>query len=119
MLNLSKVKCGADRFDIIEKLTKGKRCGLLTAASGVDSQGIPTYYKLHQNGVLSVLFAPEHGIHSVMQDGGWGGGHIDKETCVPVYDLPAKGNPQIGSGLSRITIGIFLEAHSCIKYVRQ
>lgn len=107
MLNISKVKCGADRFDIIEKLTKGKKCGLLTAASGVDSQGIPTYYKLYQKGLLSVLFAPEHGIHSVMQDGGWGGGHIDKETGVPVYDLPAKGNPQIGEALSLCDVVIY------------
>ena len=56
MYNIAKVKCGADRFDIIEKTAKGKKCGLLTAASGVDSQGIPTYYKLHQKGLLSVLF---------------------------------------------------------------
>lgn len=101
------VKCGSDSFDIIQKLTKGQRCGLLTAASGVDSKGIPTYFKLHEAGMLTVLFAPEHGIHSVMQDGGWGGGYIDKETGVPVYDLPAKGNPAIGEALSLCDVVIY------------
>ena len=107
MLNQEIVLCGADRFDVIEKITKGKRCGLLTAASGVDSKGVPTYYKLHQNGVLSVLFAPEHGVHSVMQDGGWEGGYIDIETGVPVYDLPAKGNPNIDEALSLCDIVLY------------
>ncbi len=101
------VKCGADRFDLIKKLTKCKRCGLLTAASGVDSKGVPTYYKLYEAGLLAVLFAPEHGIHSVMQDGGWGGGHIDKETGVPVYDLPAKGNPNISEALALCDVVLY------------
>ena len=104
---LKEVKCGADRFDVLQKIIQAKRCGLLTAASGVDSVGVPTYYKLHQFGLLTVLFAPEHGIHSVMQDGGWGGGHIDKETGVPVYDLPAKGNPDIDTALSLCDVVIY------------
>ena len=101
------VLTGADRFDEISKIIRGKRCGLLTAASGVDSQGVPTYTKLHDNGNLTVLFAPEHGIHTVMQDGGWGGEYIDKETGVPVYDLPAKGNPNINLALSKCDIVLY------------
>lgn len=101
------VKCGADRFDHIEKLIFGKRCGLLTAASGVDSRGVPTYYKLHERGNLTVLFAPEHGVHSVLQDGGWGGGYTDKETGLPVYDLPAKGNPDIGDALDLCDVVLY------------
>ena len=106
-MNKFDIKCGADRFDDIKKMLKGKRCGLLTSASGVDCRGIPTYCKLHEAGLLTVLFAPEHGIHSVMQDGGWGGGHIDAETGVPVYDLPAKGNPKIGEALSLCDVVIY------------
>ena len=104
---MNKVFCGADRFEYVKQLTVGKRCGLLTAASGVDSQGIPTYYKLYLNGNLSVLFAPEHGIHSVLQDGGWGGGYIDNETGLPVYDLPAKGNPNIDEALSLCDVVLY------------
>ena len=89
------VKCGADRNDKIFELISGKRCGLLTAASGVDSQGVPTYYKLFEQGALSVLFAPEHGVHSVLQDGGWSGSYVDKETgfCLKTgADLPFPGD---------------------------
>ena len=39
------------------------RLGLLTAASGTDRRGVPTYQSLAAEGRLSVLFAPEHGIH--------------------------------------------------------
>lgn len=101
------VKVGADRFDVLEKMLTGKRCGLLTAASGVDSNGVPTYYKLHEKGWLSVLFAPEHGIRSVLQDGGWSGSYTDKETMVPVYDLPSKGNPAIGEALSLCDVVLY------------
>jgi uncharacterized protein YbbC (DUF1343 family) len=101
------VEVGADRFELLERMLNGNRCGLLTAASGVDSKGTPTYYKLHEKNLLSVLFAPEHGVHSVMQDGGWGGSYIDKETKVPVYDLPAKGNPAIGEALSLCDVVLY------------
>ncbi len=77
------------------------RLGLLTAASGTDKQGVPTYQRLAAEGRLSVLFAPEHGIHSALQDGAWGGEYTDRDTGVPVYDLPAKGNPAIGEALER------------------
>ena len=107
MAYVNKVMCGSDRFDYIVKLISGRRCGLLTAASGVDSQGVPTYYKLFQKGLLTVLFAPEHGVHSVLQDGVWGGGYLDKETGLQVFDLPANGNPNIDYALSLCDVVIY------------
>lgn len=101
------VKSGADRNEKIFELISGKRCGLLTAASGVDSLGIPTYYKLFERKMLSVLFAPEHGVHSVLQDGGWSGSYLDKETGLPVYDLPARGNPLIDEALSLCDVVLY------------
>ncbi len=98
---------GADKFDKLEKIIKGRRCGLLTAGSGVDSNGIPTYIKLHDKKLLTVLFSPEHGIHSVMQDGGWSGCYKDPETGIPVYDLPSKGNPKIDEALSLCDIVVY------------
>ncbi len=83
----------------LRELLRG-RLGLLTAASGTDRRGIPTYSRLAAEGHLSVLFAPEHGIHSAMQDGGWGGEYTDPETGVPIYNLPSKGNPRIGEALA-------------------
>ncbi len=84
----------------VRELLKG-RLGLLTAASGTDKKGIPTYSRLAAEGKLTVLFAPEHGIHSALQDGGWGGEQLDPETGVPVYNLPSKGNPNIGEALQK------------------
>lgn len=77
------------------------RLGLLTAASGTDRRGVPTYQSLAAEGRLSVLFAPEHGIHSALQDGSWGGEYTDPDTGVPVYDLPSGGNPAIGEALEK------------------
>ena len=104
---MGRILLGADRFDELINIICDKRCGLLTAASGVDSFGIPTYYKLHNLGALSVLFSPEHGVHSVMQDGGWSGEYVDKETGLPVFDLPSKGNPNIDRALSLCDIVIY------------
>lgn len=102
-----RVLCGADRLQYADSIIKGKRIGLLTAASGVDSRGVPTYFKLHEKYRLSVLFAPEHGIHSVLQDGGWTGSYVDKETGVQVYDLPAKGNPEIDIALGLCDVVVY------------
>lgn len=85
----------------IKNILEGGRLGLLTSASGTDKKGVPTYQRLADEGRLSVLFAPEHGIHSALQDGAWGGEYTDPDTGVPVYDLPAKGNPAIGEALKR------------------
>ena len=75
---MKKVFLGADNNSKLREICSGKRCGLLTSATGIDSSGIPTYIKLSEMGALSVLFSPEHGIHSVMQDGLWSGQYIDK-----------------------------------------
>lgn len=104
---MKRIILGSDKYDELKKICSGKRCGLLTSASGVDSSGIPTYFKLHELGVLSVLFSPEHGIHSVMQDGGWSGEYTDRETGLPVFDLPSKGNPNIDRALSLCDIVIY------------
>lgn len=97
---MKKVFLGADNNSKLREICSGKRCGLLTSATGIDSSGIPTYIKLSEMGALSVLFSPEHGIHSVMQDGLWSGQYIDKETGAPVFDLKGSGNPEIDKALS-------------------
>lgn len=94
-------------MDILESLVKGKRCGLLTAGSGTDSFGVPTYIKLHERGLLSVLFSPEHGVHSVMQDGNWSVNYIDVETGVPVYNLPGRGDSKIDEALPLCDVVIY------------
>lgn len=107
VLDRTRVLVGADRLSSADALIAGKRCGLLTAASGVDSDGVPTYIRLHEDYCLTVLFAPEHGIHSVLQDGSWTGEYTDPETGVPVFDLPARGCPRIDEALSLCDVVLY------------
>lgn len=102
-----KVLNGADRLTDAAPLLKGKRCGLLTAASGVDRKGVPTYVNLSRLYDLTVLFAAEHGIHSVLQDGSWGGEYRDVETGAPVYDLSSSGNPKVEEALSLCDVVVY------------
>lgn len=104
---MKKIILGSDNYEKIYNICHGMRCGLLTSATGVDSLGIPTYVKLHEMGVLTVLFSPEHGIHSVMQDGIWSGEYVDKETNVPVFDLKSNGNDNIDKALSMCDIILY------------
>ena len=104
---MKKVWLGADNEKRLTELCRGKRCGLLTSATGIDSSGIPTYVKLFKMGSLSILFSPEHGIHSVMQDGLWSGQYIDSETGVPVFDLKGNGNADIDKALSMCDIVLY------------
>ena len=71
---------GVDRLDTAEVLVRGRRVGLITAASGVDRDGIPTYERIARIARLEMLFAPEHGIRSNLQDGLWAENARDEET---------------------------------------
>ena len=71
---------GVDRLETAEVLIRGRRVGLITAASGVDRDGIPTYERIARIARLEMLFAPEHGIRSNLQDGLWAENARDEET---------------------------------------
>ena len=71
---------GVDRLETADPLIRGKRVGLVTAASGVDKDGIPTYERISRRARLEMLFAPEHGIRSNLQDGLWADDARDEET---------------------------------------
>lgn len=62
---------GIDRPDVYARLLKGKKLALLTSASGVNKSGVPTYEILAEKYHLDLLLAPEHGLHSNLQDGKW------------------------------------------------
>ncbi len=78
---------GVDRLNSANALLKGKRIGFLTAASGVDRQGIPTYELLSRMAHLEVLFSPEHGVRSNLQDGAWAENTRDEETGARLFTL--------------------------------
>lgn len=67
----------------------GKRVGLYTNASGVDSHLMSTYNILwqaeHVN--LVTLFTPEHGLSASAQDGEYINSTTDPKTGIPIYSL--------------------------------
>ena len=85
------VLCGIDRESHLRTLVGGKKTALLSAASGVTKQGIPTYRVLAGMSDLRLLFAPEHGLASAMQDGSFTkeDGVHHPETGARLYDITA------------------------------
>jgi uncharacterized protein YbbC (DUF1343 family) len=89
-LHAAKVKLGIDvleerQFDQL----KGKRIGLITNATGVDSRGTSTIDILrHAPGVnLVALFGPEHGVYGSNWAGTYVPSSTDAHTGLPVYSL--------------------------------
>jgi len=68
---------------------KGKRVGLITNATGVDSRGVSTVDILrHAPGVqLVALFGPEHGVYGSNWAGVYVPSSIDEHTGLPVFSL--------------------------------
>ncbi len=103
------VLCGIDRRDALLSAVKDKKITLLTAASGVDRTATPAWRILRDMGVLSVLFAPEHGICSNLQDGRY---QEEKDTPDPlfgvcVYNLNAKGHPRLDEILATVDAVVY------------
>ena len=103
------VLCGVDRINDAEALLKNKRIALLTAASGVNKQGIPTYHVLSKLGNLTMIFAPEHGLYSAMQDGKFGeeDGAVHPETGARLYSLTSKGHPRLAQLLTEVDVVVY------------
>jgi uncharacterized protein YbbC (DUF1343 family) len=68
---------------------QGKRVGLITNATGVDSHGVSTVDVLrHAPGVqLVALFGPEHGVYGSDYAGQYVASSSDPRTGLPVYSL--------------------------------
>ena len=82
-----KVFNAIDRPDVWKKVLAGKRVGLLTNPSGVDRDLRLTSDILHESGMLTCLFSPEHGVRGDMQAGVRIENYIDPKTGVPAYSL--------------------------------
>lgn len=81
------------------KLIKGKRIGLITNPSGMDSHFVSTIDKLanSKDCKLVALFAPEHGVRGAQGAGEKVKNEIDPVTSVPIYSLHGSddgGRPQ-------------------------
>jgi uncharacterized protein YbbC (DUF1343 family) len=75
-----------------KSLLKGKRLGLVTNPTGVDSKFIPTIDKLAalEDSKLVLLFAPEHGLRGAEIAGEHVKSGVDPVTGIPVQSLHGK-----------------------------
>lgn len=89
------VKIGADRIHEFSSLFRGKRLGLISSISGVDSRLRSTIDNLNENYHLAALFAPEHGVRGNVGAGEIVEGSVDPYTNVPVYSLYRKDSKEI------------------------
>ncbi len=104
---LFSVRNGVDHLADAHSLLRGRRIGLLSAASGVNKEGIPTYALLQEKYRLSALFAPEHGIRSNLQDGKWENDGLDPETGLPLCSLGQKDTARLETLLDQIDLLVY------------
>jgi Uncharacterized protein conserved in bacteria len=81
---------GIDCIGDYENLFKGKRIGLITSPSGLNSRLDSTINILHSRFKLTALFSPEHGVRGNITAGGLVDTYIDPYIHVPVYSLYRK-----------------------------
>ena len=103
------VLCGVDRATDLKALLGGKKTALLTAASGVNKAGIPTWRLLSEISDLRILFAPEHGLASAMQDGAFSGedGVLHPETGARLYDITALKGDRLSAVLKDVDVAVY------------
>jgi uncharacterized protein YbbC (DUF1343 family) len=82
-----KTELGIERIDEFMDIFKGKRVGLITNPTGIDSSFKSSIDILKSKVDLTALFAPEHGIRASVQDGVKVASYVDDETGIPVYSL--------------------------------
>ncbi len=81
------VRLGIDNLDKHLDLFAGKRVGLITNATGIDSNFASTIDILKAKTNLVALYAPEHGIRGAVKAGDQVGYATDIKTGLPVYSL--------------------------------
>lgn len=81
------VMLGVDNIDENMELFENKRVGLITNATGVDSNFESTIDVLNEKVNLTTLFAPEHGIRGAAAAGDNVENEVDEKTGLPVYSL--------------------------------
>lgn len=82
-----KVYLGIDLIDENLSVFEGKRVGLITNATGINSNYQSTIDILYAKTNLKALFAPEHGIRGANAAGGTVTDEVDPVTNLPVYSL--------------------------------
>ncbi|MEW9668994.1 exo-beta-N-acetylmuramidase NamZ domain-containing protein [Ammoniphilus sp. 3BR4] len=96
-------------FSDYHHLIKGKKVGLITNQSGVNSKGINTIEKLWQDPdvKLTALYGPEHGIDGKALAGSYVESYTHSEYQIPVYSLYGKTRTPTKEMLSNIDVLLF------------
>lgn len=81
------VSLGIDRIDEHAHVFAGKRVGLITNQTGVNSKLHSTVDVLYEKTNLAAIFSPEHGLRGQVEAGAAVGAGTDSKTGLPVYSL--------------------------------
>lgn len=84
------MKLGIDCIDKYLNIFEGKRVGLITNPTGINSNFESTIHVLHEKTNLVALYSPEHGVRGNIQAGEKMDSYIDEETNVVVHSLYGK-----------------------------
>ncbi len=84
---MSKTILGIERIDEFKELFEGKKVGLITNPTGIDSNFKSSIDILREKTNLVGLFSPEHGVRASIQAGQHLATYIDDETGITVYSL--------------------------------
>lgn len=96
-------------FSDYHDLIKGKKVGLVTNQSGVDSNGVSTIEQLRQDPdvKLTALYGPEHGIDGKALAGAYVASYTHPDYQIPVYSLYGKTRTPTKEMLSNIDVLLF------------
>lgn len=81
------VRLGIDHIDNHLQLFAGKRVGIITNQTGVNSRLQSTVDVLYEKTNLVALFSPEHGLRGNVEAGATIGTTMDMKTGLPIYSL--------------------------------
>ncbi len=90
-------------FDILQ----GKRVGLVTNPTGVDSRLRSTIDILYGNVDLRLLFAPEHGVRGEFSAGDHVGDRVDDRTGIPVVSLYGSSRKPDAEALGQVDVIVY------------
>ncbi len=84
---MKKVLLGIDRIDEVVKVLKGKRVGLITNPTGINSDFKSTIDILKEKTNLIALYSPEHGVRGDAQAGAKIETYTDEKSGIKVFSL--------------------------------
>ena len=84
---MNKVILGIENIDNYSHIFEGKRVGLITNPTGIDSNFKSSIDILREKTNLVALFSPEHGLRASIQAGMKLDTYVDDETGITVYSL--------------------------------